>query len=123
LEGLTQSLRFELAPFRVRVSIIELGAINTDIATYSMFIPQSIQVASSTSPFAGMTKSIMEKSKALIKKGSSPRLVADTVIMIVNTNNPEWRYLVGADAKKLFEARTKMSDSEFERFIFESLLN
>jgi|SRR5919106_132709 NAD(P)-dependent dehydrogenase (short-subunit alcohol dehydrogenase family) len=123
LEGLTQSLRFELAPFRIKASVIEPGAINTDVATYSMFIPQSIQEASSTSPFAGMTKSIMEKSKALIKKGSSARSVADIVLKIVNTKNPEWRYLVGADAKKLFEARTRMSDSEFERFIFESLLN
>ncbi len=82
-------MRFELSPFRTRVSIIEPGAINTDVATYSMFIPQSIQEASSTSPFAEMTKSIMEKSKALIKKGSSPRLVADTVLKIVNPNNPE----------------------------------
>src|ERR671919_117013 len=123
LEGLTQSLRFELAPFRIKASVIEPGAINTDVATYSMFIPQSIQEASSTSPFAGMTKSIMEKSKALIKKGSSARSVADIVLKIVNTKNPEWRYLVGADAKTLFEARTRMSDSEFERFIFESLLN
>src|SRR5918996_3458763 len=57
LEGLTQSLRFELAPFRIKASVIEPGVINTDVATYSMFIPQSIQEASSTSPFAGMTKS------------------------------------------------------------------
>ena len=44
------------------------------------------------------------------------------MLKIVNTNDPEWRYLVGTDAKKLFEARTKMGDFEFECFIFESLL-
>jgi NAD(P)-dependent dehydrogenase (short-subunit alcohol dehydrogenase family) len=65
LEDLTQSLRFELAPFGVKVAIIEPGAINTDVASYSMYIPKKIQ-DDQTSPFAEMTRSIMEKSKASI---------------------------------------------------------
>jgi NAD(P)-dependent dehydrogenase (short-subunit alcohol dehydrogenase family) len=124
LEGLTQSLRFELAPFGIKVSIIEPGAINTDVASYSMYIPKKIQGNDvQISPFAEMTKSILEKSKVLIKNGSSPKLVADTILKIVNTDKPGWRYLAGADAEKLFEARTKMSDFEFEQFISELLRN
>lgn len=121
LEGLTQSLRFELAPFGIRVSIIEPGAVNTDVTKYSMYVPKKIQAANSTSPFVEMTKSIMEKSKALIKMGSSPKLVAEIVLKIVNTNKPEWRYRAGEDAEKLFEARTNMSDAEFEKFLSELL--
>ncbi|HYZ58817.1 MAG TPA: SDR family oxidoreductase, partial [Nitrososphaeraceae archaeon] len=115
LEGLTQSLRFELAPFGIRVSIIEPGAVNTDVTKYSMYVPKKIQAANSTSPFVEMTKSIMEKSKELIKMGSSPKLVAEIVLKIVNTDKPEWRYRAGEDAEKLFEARTNMSDAEFEK--------
>jgi NAD(P)-dependent dehydrogenase (short-subunit alcohol dehydrogenase family) len=121
LEGLTQSLRFELASFGIRVSIIEPGAVNTDVTNYSMHIPKKIQAANSTSPFAEMTKSIMEKSKALIKMGSSSKLVAEIVLKIVNTDKPEWRYRAGEDAEKLFEARTNMSDAEFEKFLSELL--
>jgi NAD(P)-dependent dehydrogenase (short-subunit alcohol dehydrogenase family) len=121
LEGLTQSLRFELAPFGIRVSIIEPGAVNTDVTKYSMYVPKKIQAANSTSPFVEMTKSIMEKSKALIKMGSSPKLVAEIVLKIVNTDKPEWRYRAGEDAEKLFEARTNMSDAEFEKFLSELL--
>jgi NAD(P)-dependent dehydrogenase (short-subunit alcohol dehydrogenase family) len=121
LEGLTQSLRFELAPFGIRVSIIEPGAVNTDVTKYSMYVPKKIRAANSTSPFAEMTKSIMEKSKALIKMGSSPKLVAEIVLKIANTDKPEWRYRAGEDAEKLFEARTNMSDAEFEKFLSELL--
>lgn len=121
LEGLTQSFRFELAPFGIRVSIIEPGAVNTDVTKYSMYVPKKIQAANSTSPFAEMTKSIMEKSKALIKMGSSPKLVAEIVLKIVNTDKPEWRYRAGEDAEKLFEAMTSMSDAEFEKFLSELL--
>ena len=121
LEGLTQSLRFELAPFGIRVSIIEPGAVNTDVTKYSMYVPKKIQAANSTSPFVEMTKSIMEKSKELIKMGSSPKLVAEIVLKIVNTDKPEWRYRAGEDAEKLFEARTNMSDAEFEKFLSELL--
>ncbi|MPZ08146.1 MAG: SDR family NAD(P)-dependent oxidoreductase [Nitrososphaeraceae archaeon] len=121
LEGLTQSLRFELAPFGIRVSIIEPGAVNTDVTKYSMYVPKKIQAANSTSPFVKMTTSIMEKSKALIKMGSSPKRVAEIVLKIVNTDKPEWRYRAGEDAEKLFEARTNMSDAEFEKFLSELL--
>lgn len=121
LEGLTQSLRFELAPFGIRVSIIEPGAINTGVASYDMYIPKKIQGANSTSPFAEMTSNIMEKSKALIKSGSPPKLVANIVLKIVNTDRPEWRYRAGEDAEKLFEARTNMGDVEYEKFLSELL--
>jgi NAD(P)-dependent dehydrogenase (short-subunit alcohol dehydrogenase family) len=39
LEGLTQSLRFELAPFGIKIVIIEPKAINTDIPTHGTYIP------------------------------------------------------------------------------------
>jgi hypothetical protein len=86
-----------------------------------LYNPKKIQEVNSKSPFAEMTKNIMEKSKALIKRGSSPKLVADMIFKIANTDKPEWRCRVGTDAERLFEARTKMSDAEFEKFLSELL--
>jgi short-subunit dehydrogenase len=43
LEGVTQSLRYELAFFGIKVSIIEPGAIKTGVATRNMFIPKKIR--------------------------------------------------------------------------------
>jgi NAD(P)-dependent dehydrogenase (short-subunit alcohol dehydrogenase family) len=39
LEGITQSLRYELASFGIKVTVIEPGAISTNVITQSMYIP------------------------------------------------------------------------------------
>ncbi len=40
LEGLTQSLRCELAPFGIKVTIIDAGAIKTNIITMVCVFPR-----------------------------------------------------------------------------------
>jgi NAD(P)-dependent dehydrogenase (short-subunit alcohol dehydrogenase family) len=125
LEGLTQSLRYELAPFGIKVTIIEPGAISTNVAYNSMYLPKKIQRRQSSlsdsslsSPFTEMTKSIMDRSKNGVVNGSPPRIVADVVLQIAIAEKPNWRYPAGADAQRLFEARTRMSDTEFEKFLY-----
>ena len=63
LERLTQSLRYELALFGIKVTVIEPGAIRTNVATNSMFVPKKIKEQqdqpNNSSPYAEMTKSIM----------------------------------------------------------------
>ena len=123
LEGLTQSLRYELAPFGIKVVLIEPGAIRTNIATNSMFLPKKIKEQkqqyqpNDSSSYEEMTKSIMEKSKAAVANGSPPKVVSDIVLRAVMTEKPQWRYLAGADAERLFETKTKMSDIEFEKLL------
>jgi NAD(P)-dependent dehydrogenase (short-subunit alcohol dehydrogenase family) len=82
LEGLTQSLRFELAHFGLKVVIIEPGAIKTNVATNSMFLPKKLreQQQKGISSFAEMTKSIMNKSVSAVTNGSSPKAVADIIL-------------------------------------------
>jgi NAD(P)-dependent dehydrogenase (short-subunit alcohol dehydrogenase family) len=123
LEGLTQSLRYELAPFGIKLTIIEPGAISTNVVSNSMYLPKKIQRQSlndsslSSSPFIEMTKNIMERSKNGVANGSPPRVVANVVLQVAMAEKPNWRYRAGADAERLFEARTKMSDIEFEKFL------
>ena len=44
LEGLTQSLRYELAHFGIKISIIEPGAIKTEVASHSMYLPKKLVI-------------------------------------------------------------------------------
>jgi short-subunit dehydrogenase len=94
LEGLTQSLRYELAPFGIKVTIIEPGAISTNVASNSMYLPKKIQGQSSlsdsslSSPFIEMTKSIMERSKNGVVNGSPPRIVANVVLEVAKAEKP-----------------------------------
>ena len=123
LEGLTQSLRYELAQFGIKVTIIEPGAISTNVAANNMHVPKKIQGHSTEPlPFAEMTKNIMKKSKEVVAKGSPPRVVADVVLKAANSEKLECRYRAGSDAEKLFDVRTKMSDAEFEEFLYKLLI-
>lgn len=120
LEGLTQSLRFELAQFGIKVAIIEPGAINTNVAKNSMFLPKKLKEQhqlNDTSPFVKMTKSIMNKSMAAVTNGSSPKVVANIVLKVALAKEPQWRYLAGADAEALFKTKKDMTDLEFEKFL------
>jgi NAD(P)-dependent dehydrogenase (short-subunit alcohol dehydrogenase family) len=121
LEGLTQSLRFELAQFGIKVVIIEPGAIKTNVATNNMLIPKKLKgqqhQLNSASSFVEMTKSIMDKSIAVVTNGSSPKVVADIVLRIAMTQEPHWRYLAGEDAQTLFKTKKDMTDLEFEKFL------
>jgi NAD(P)-dependent dehydrogenase (short-subunit alcohol dehydrogenase family) len=131
LEGLTQSLRYELAPFGIKVTIIDAGAIKTNIITNGMRIPKKIeerrrqqqkQQNTNTSPFAEMTINILEKSKTIISNGSHPRVVSDIVLKAAKAEKPQPRYPAGDDAEKLLETRRQMIDGEFEEFIQALLL-
>ena len=134
LEGLTQSLRYELAPFGIKVTIIDAGAIKTNIITNGMRIPNKIeeqrlqqqkqqqQKNTNTSPFAEMTINILEKFKTVISNGSHPRVVADIVLKAAKVEKPQPRYSAGDDAEKLLETRRQMTDVEFEEFIQALLL-
>jgi NAD(P)-dependent dehydrogenase (short-subunit alcohol dehydrogenase family) len=119
LEGLTQSLRFELAHFGLKVVIIEPGAIKTNVATNSMFLPKKLreQQQKGISSFAEMTKSIMDKSVSAVTNGSSPKAVADIILKVAMTEEPQWRYLAGADAESLFKTKKDTTDLEFEKFL------
>jgi NAD(P)-dependent dehydrogenase (short-subunit alcohol dehydrogenase family) len=133
LEGLTQSLRYELAPFGIKVTIIDAGAIKTNIITNGMRIPKKIeeqrrrqqqqkQQNTNTSPFAEMTINILEKSRTIISNGSHPRVVSDIVLKAAKAEKPQPRYPAGDDAEKLLETRRQMTDGEFEEFIQALLL-
>jgi NAD(P)-dependent dehydrogenase (short-subunit alcohol dehydrogenase family) len=121
LEGLTQSLRFELARFGIKVAIIEPGAIKTNVVKNSMFLPKRLKEQqyqlNGTSPFAEMTRSIMDKSIDAVTNGSSPKVVANIVLRVAMAKEPQWRYLAGADAETLFKTIKDMTDLEFEKFL------
>lgn len=124
LEGFTESLKLELAQFGIKVAIIEPGAIKTNIATNSMFPPKKLREQhqlKGISSFSDMTESIMNKSVAAVTKGSSPKIVADIILEIVMTEEPQCRYLAGADAETLFKTKKDMTDLEFEKFLCKTL--
>ncbi|MFQ5940074.1 MAG: SDR family oxidoreductase [Nitrososphaerales archaeon] len=119
LEGLSDAMRFELEPFGIRVVIIEPGLIGTNFRK-AMVIAKKAQ--DPNSPYAQFLQKITEGFTARSENATPADEVAKVILKAVTTENPEFRYLVGEDAIKWMEARKKMSDREFERFVKKGIL-
>lgn len=59
----------------------------------------------------------MDKSISTVTNGSSPKAVADIILKVAMAEEPQWRYLAGADAESLFKAKKDTTDLEFEKFL------
>ena len=150
LEGLTESISYELQPYGIKVVIIEPGVINTNFVPNIKF-PKPIDNKLQQSLFKEEEK---EESKVnysnneIKKKNSShysntidkflshyypamknallPKEVATVILGAINntSNSSEciFRYLVGEDAKTFAQAKKNMSDSQLHEFISNKLL-
>jgi hypothetical protein len=47
----------------------------------------------------------------------SPELVAGVILKVVKSDSPDFRNIVGEDAKSILEVRSNNSDKEFQTFM------
>lgn len=121
LEGLSESMRYELEQFGIDVILIEPGVVksnffeNADVANNN--------TNNTTSAYSQLTQNLYEGFEPMLKSNSSslPSDVAKIIYKAIESNNREVRYLVGKDAVSIINARQKLSDKEFENWIKESL--
>ena len=120
VEGFTESLRHEVAPFGIHASVIEPGVIKTHIMEDAPVAKKSMQ----DSAYSEMTQAIEDAMGQMMKNQSSPpSVVAQVVLKAATDENPQTRYLAGEDAKMIQQARKTKSDSEFEEFIRTSFVS
>jgi NAD(P)-dependent dehydrogenase (short-subunit alcohol dehydrogenase family) len=121
LEGLSESMRYELKEFGVNIVIIEPGVIKTNIV-------ENLKTAAGTrsileSPYTGLIeRSSNAFGKMMDNNSSPPRLVAEAILNAITSKDPEIRYVVGDDAKSIMKIRKNSSDKEFENWMYESIL-
>jgi NAD(P)-dependent dehydrogenase (short-subunit alcohol dehydrogenase family) len=118
LEGLSESILYELEPFGIKVVLIEPGIIKTNIMNSSIPARKALDPKS---PYL----TLMQKMESYFKNGLEneslpPKEVAKVVLEAVTSKNPNLRYTVGSDAANIIEARMKMSDNEFRSMIMKN---
>lgn len=86
VEGLTESIRFELKPFGVRVKMIEPGGIKTD------FVPRSSKWTEHPD-YTDTIKAMKAMSEGLQDSMSDPREVAQVIFKAANDRSDKLRYL------------------------------
>ena len=117
LEGLSESLRFELAPFGVNVVIIEPGVIKTNFM-------KNMQLAKKSeldTVYRDITVKVVSGVKMMAEMGTNPKVVADTIVKAVKEEKPLPRYIVGNDASMFLEAKKSKTDIEFENYLKKEL--
>ncbi len=117
LEGLSESLRFELAPFGVNVVIIEPGVIKTNF----MKNLRMAKNAESDTVYRDITVKVVSGVKMMTEMGTHPKEVADTIVKAVKDEKPLPRYIVGNDASMFLEAKKSKTDIEFENYLKKEL--
>ena len=117
LEGLSESLRFELMPFGINVIIIEPGVIKTNF-----FEPIKLaKKAENTDVYRDITTKVVSGVKMMAQMGTEPKVVADTIIQAIKEEKPLPRYVVGNDASMFLEAKKMKTDIEFENYLKKEL--
>jgi len=117
LEGLSESLRFELAPFGVNVVIIEPGVIKTNFMK-NMRMAEKSEL---DTVYKDITDKVVSGVKMMAEMGTHPKEVADTIVKAVKDEKPLPRYIVGNDASMFLEAKKNKTDIEFENYLKKEL--
>ena len=119
VEGFSESIRYELEDFGIKVILIEPGVVksnfyeNTKMSKNSLMDPKS--------PYHSIAQKIFDAFLPMLQYAFPAKKVAAVILEAVISENPEIRYIVGDDAKSINEARIKMSDKEFENWVKEGL--
>jgi NAD(P)-dependent dehydrogenase (short-subunit alcohol dehydrogenase family) len=118
LEGLSESMSYELEPFGIRVVIIEPGVIRTNIMNSSIIAKKA---QDPKSPYFSLIQKVENNFKLMIENESSPpEEVAKVILGVVTSENPQLRYTVGNDAVTVIQARVNMSENQFKKMIMQN---
>lgn len=136
LEGLSESISYELQPYGIKVILIEPGVINTNFVPNIKF-PLKAQYRSmhaeggkssdnSLSHYSDTVDAFLSRYYPSMEKAPPTTLVSATIIEAINnaesSSKSLSRYLVGEDSKCLAASKKLMSDAQLHAYVKEKLL-
>ncbi|KFA90258.1 SDR family oxidoreductase [Archangium violaceum] len=114
LEGLTESLRQEVAPFGVRVTLLQPGDVRTPITDNRVRVRQA-GPGSSYQEYFEAALGIIEKEE---RAGVTPEAVAEQVLALMGRRVPEVRSTVGHLSQRVLTATKAFLPSKtFEKMV------
>jgi NAD(P)-dependent dehydrogenase (short-subunit alcohol dehydrogenase family) len=101
LVGLTSTLRAELAPFKIKVFLIEPGAIATPIWSRGMVTGEEVQSRDpeGNARYADQIETTTRMAKRAASSGLDPSVPAKVILDTLQSENPPPRQVVGRQAK------------------------
>jgi NAD(P)-dependent dehydrogenase (short-subunit alcohol dehydrogenase family) len=116
VEGLSDSLRVEVAEFGIKVVIIQPGSIRSE---WSQIAADQLEATSADTAYARQAKLIGAGLRGVdqMRLASGPEVVAEAIAKAVQSRKPRTRYVVGGGARAILLAEQILPDRGFDRFI------
>jgi len=116
VEGLSDSLRVEVAEFGIKVVIIEPGSIRSE---WSAIAADHLEATSANTPYAKQAKVVGAVLRRVDRSqmAAGPEVVAEVIAKAVQSAKPRTRYVVGGGARSILLAERILPDRGFDRFI------
>lgn len=111
VEGITESLQYELEPFGIKLKIVEPGAIATDFAGRSLDFNND----ESLTDYQGMIGNLFKAFEVSGANASSASKVAEVIDEAIHGD--KLRYLAGEDAEQMMAARNTMDDQAYKELV------
>lgn len=118
VEGFSDCLRIELAPFGIRVIIIEPGIIKTQFNTVAIEHMEKTSMNSVYKKFAEANIAAFKKSD---KRATDPVVVAKAIADALEEENPKTRYAVPFNSKLYIFLRKILPDRWFDFILVKSI--
>jgi len=109
IEGLSESLQYELGALGIRVKVIEPGMIKTDFGGRSFDFNNDTALTE----YQPLVQSLMATFGPMMQAGSEPERIAEVVYTAATDGSNQLRYEAGADASKVLADRRAVDDATF----------
>ena len=119
VEGLSESMSYELEPFGIKVVIVEPGVIRTNFGNGLVVAKKS---QDPNSPYSYIMQKMATGFEEMMKNSSPADLVAKVVLDAVRNENPNLRYLAGKDVEQWLGVKRNLSDEEFYKMMKQNLM-
>jgi NADP-dependent 3-hydroxy acid dehydrogenase YdfG len=109
VEGLSESLSFEMETIGVKVKIVEPGMIKTDFGGRSL----DISIDENLTEYQEVVNKLMTTMEPLAATGSEPIVVAEVIYRAATDGTTQLRYTAGPDAEQIIANRKATDDATF----------
>lgn len=117
VEGITDSLRYELSEFNIRVHSVMPGFFNTNFAKENLVT--NFSTFDEKSPYAKIVSKLAPVIVEQINNGNNPEEVGTMILDIIENDKFPARATIGEKAKKFIPMKKELSDEDFERRVKE----
>ncbi|MDI3315822.1 MAG: SDR family NAD(P)-dependent oxidoreductase [Mycobacterium sp.] len=118
VDAISDALRFEVAGFGVKVSIVQPGLIRTEFGETA-----ASGIGTDRGAYADFNATVAQTTKEVYKKGlmarlgGGPEAVAKAIEHAITARSPKSRYRVTLSARLLIAQRRVMTDAMWDRFL------